>query len=385
MRPSLSIFLSTYLGLNVASPDASVFIFQKDNPLALHDTPQLSLDQSRLVLAQRLDISQHYRLQDYNELSLSHINRFGSEQQPIFDSNWHKIPELVLVVEGVSSMISQFISDAISPINPNFTIVAGTTTSENSLLISELQAQAGKLGTSCSLENAINPSQKSCWSRDQIMIRFNLNNEKNGMSRLINAQNRIKQLSKKGEMNAAIVLFPEVSGTLKPSENAEDEDEKSARKRQHKEEPLIYTPSVVSSVKQLQSSRSKDKPMKGIPQLCHKSLDLCVSSTNNCTGHGECFKKYGDRDKGDCYTCGCKATNDTVTWAKGTKKGWKITYWGGSACHKEDISGAFWLISVFSVTAIAVVGWGIGMLFSIGAESLPGVIGAGVSSKPRSN
>lgn len=289
------------------------------------------------------------------------------------------------MVEGVSSKISQFISDAISPISPNFTIVAGTALSEKRSLISELQAQAGKLGTSCSLENVINPSDKSCWFRDQIMMRFNLNNEKDGMSRLINAQNRIKQLSKKGEMNVAIVLFPEVSGAQRSSENADDEDENPARKRQHKEEPLIYSPPVVSSIKQLQSSRSKDKPMKGIPQLCHKSLDLCVSSTNNCTGHGECFKKYGDRDKGDCYTCGCRATNDTVTWAQGTKKGWKITYWGGSACHKKDISGAFWLISVFSVTAIAVVGWGIGMLFSIGAESLPGVIGAGVSSKPRSN
>jgi len=32
---------------------------------------------------------------------------------------------------------------------------------------------------------------------------------------------------------------------------------------------------------------------------------------------------------------------------------------------------------------IGLVGWGIGLLFSIGEEKLPGVIGAGVSSKTR--
>ena len=140
--------------------------------------------------------------------------------------------------------------------------------------------------------------------------------------------------------------------------------------------------------KQLKTSNASfdDEPITGVPALCYSSLDSCISSTKNCSGHGECYKKYGSADDTDasraCYTCGCIAQNETFSMENG-KRGFIITNWGGAACQKSDVSGPFWLIATFSVVMVGLVSWAIGLLFSIGEEKLPGVIGAGVSSKTR--
>merc|ERR1712093_490210 len=52
------------------------------------------------------------------------------------------------------------------------------------------------------------------------------------------------------------------------------------------------------------SSNSTLKQLPKLPPLCHTSKDACQSSTNNCSGHGTCFKKYST-SKADCFTCGC--------------------------------------------------------------------------------
>ena len=57
----------------------------------------------------------------------------------------------------------------------------------------------------------------------------------------------------------------------------------------------------------------------------------------------------------------------------------KVTYWGGPACQKKDISVQFWLFVGSGVVLAFLVSAGIGMLYTMGAEELPSVIGAGVS------
>lgn len=83
-----------------------------------------------------------------------------------------------------------------------------------------------------------------------------------------------------------------------------------------------------------------------------------------------------------CFTCGCVPQNVTFK-LEGNRTGSNIIYWGGSACQKKDVSGPFWLIAIFSVVMVGLISWAIGLLYSIGEETLPGVIGAGVSSKAR--
>lgn len=84
-----------------------------------------------------------------------------------------------------------------------------------------------------------------------------------------------------------------------------------------------------------------------------------------------------------CYACGCVYTEENFLEGESKRPAYRITYWGGAACQKKDVSGPFWLFATFTVVMIGLVSWAIGLLFSIGEEKLPGVIGAGVPSKSR--
>ena len=115
---------------------------------------------------------------------------------------------------------------------------------------------------------------------------------------------------------------------------------------------------------------------------CWSSENVCISNTRNCTGNGACFKKYTeqvseDESGAECWTCGCIPTvvkvGDSV----------KTTYWGGPACQKKDISLPFFFLAGFSIAAVATLSYGIGLLYSIGQEDLPSVLGAGVAPSIR--
>lgn len=123
--------------------------------------------------------------------------------------------------------------------------------------------------------------------------------------------------------------------------------------------------------------------LPGILPACFRSQEECEKTTRNCTGHGKCRKQYSNRDaaKGanaDCFSCQCSATKED----RGEGK-FKTTVWGGPACQKQDVSIAFWLITLFTVGLIFLVSFAVGNLVSMGGEELPSVIGAGVSGPVR--
>lgn len=59
---------------------------------------------------------------------------------------------------------------------------------------------------------------------------------------------------------------------------------------------------------------------------------------------------------------------------------YKTTQWAGPACQKKDISTPFWLLGGTTVALVFAVGWGMSLLYAMGSEELPSVIGAGVSN-----
>lgn len=153
------------------------------------------------------------------------------------------------------------------------------------------------------------------------------------------------------------------------------------RKRQQmKEEPLTETlewkPKVSFSAPVSTFEANNTTPLKGILPACFTSQSACENQTRNCTGHGNCSKKYHDKtanNKGgvDCYSCTCTPTT--------SEDGKLTTKWGGPACQKKDISIEFWLIVLFTVGMIFLVGFAIGSVYDMGKQELPSVIGAGVS------
>lgn len=147
---------------------------------------------------------------------------------------------------------------------------------------------------------------------------------------------------------------------------------------------------ATSSLQPVQSSSSSfpimtfanndTTPLPGILPQCFTSQSACESATRNCTGHGQCHKKYTDKSASsnsrykDCYTCQCSASVQQLGDGKT-----KTTYWGGPGCQKKDVSVEFWIIALFTVGLVSLVSFAVGSVWSMGGEELPSVIGAGVS------
>lgn len=158
-----------------------------------------------------------------------------------------------------------------------------------------------------------------------------------------------------------------------------------AKDRRQAEAPMpLGTPVDISSLPN--GHDQSNRPMalnsstrrKPILPACHSTQKLCNTATNNCSGRGICHHKYKPRSDNEidvsCWACACDQT--TVRNKDGTSKS---PVWGGAACQKEDVSAPFFLIAGFTVTIVAALAWGIGLLYSIGQDDLPSVIGAGVS------
>lgn len=132
------------------------------------------------------------------------------------------------------------------------------------------------------------------------------------------------------------------------------------------EEPPLK-PEPVYAVASNKTSSNFTLP-RVVPQY-FQSKENCENATNSCMGHGKCVKAHGNQYR-------CKCSNTVVrTNEDGTTKS---VQWGGNACQKKDVSSEFILFAGFGVFFLTVVAGAIGMLYSMGSESLPSVIGAGV-------
>jgi hypothetical protein len=133
-----------------------------------------------------------------------------------------------------------------------------------------------------------------------------------------------------------------------------------------------------STAEQGLSKRSTQPLQSTLAPVCHASNSSCADATNNCSGHGSCYLKYGSGGEGttgNCYACKCQQS--IIRNSDGTTK---TVQWGGAACQKRDISSPFFLVASVSLLAIVLVGSAIGMLFSMGSQELPSVISAGVGA-----
>jgi hypothetical protein len=151
----------------------------------------------------------------------------------------------------------------------------------------------------------------------------------------------------------------------------------------HKRSDTTEKPLELSNTKAsptLRAAASSASPLAGIFPTCFPSKESCQSLTRNCTSHGSCSLKYTDPSADDksptknCYTCECKPEKRDNGDGKT-----KTTYWGGPACQKKDVSVEFWMIVLFSVAMVGLVGFAVGSVWGMGEEELPSVIGAGVS------
>lgn len=149
------------------------------------------------------------------------------------------------------------------------------------------------------------------------------------------------------------------------------------------EEPLEDSSPISTLQDDGDINPNSTEPLPGILPACFSTLDSCISTTRNCTGHGTCSLLWTDRDVEEprtkpCYACSCVPSKITTISPSGDEQT-QTVHWGGPACQKRDVSTSFWLIAGITVGMVFLITFGIGSLMSVGEETLPSVIGAGVS------
>ncbi|MCJ1395107.1 hypothetical protein MMC18_007988 [Xylographa bjoerkii] len=412
-----------------ATQGASVYTFGHNASPSITD--DVTPSTARLLLAHKLGLSQYHNLDNIDDLTLSILNSFSGPQSSLFDNNDEdeRVPRLLVVVEGVEDPDRLFAEPA------TFRISNPPTPGANRQLLNDFLTQdkhrRGATGSRC-IHSPWNPTTSSQDSFDSCLIedpvgkydfrketnlmkasawrtqgtsaddrtsflyvslleiiaheRFSSDRYQHYMSLLRDLLNDF--VHQDSIQESTIVLMPPTSKQAKRITDSYGSYKVPAStlrvREQQEEEPLsVYRPFTSppavhdSMPTYLHTTNSSSRPKVTMP-ICHSSEALCVSTTQSCSGHGKCYKKNrdatGEETANDCWACGCTAS---IVEVKGG--GTKTTNWGGPACQKKDVSAPFFLLAGFTIFIVATLSWGIGLMYSIGEEDLPSVIGAGVT------
>ncbi|KAF1839971.1 uncharacterized protein K460DRAFT_297227 [Cucurbitaria berberidis CBS 394.84] len=370
--------------------------------------PTVSPETARLILAQRLGLSRFHSIEHADSETLRHINVYGGRQQKLFggeDSDRSKAHLLLWIEDAEQDEATVVINDG-SDRTQDFAISNPPPASDNDRLIQDFISQTESLPerpdpkkqtytSSLEIEAGL-PNNKLELYNEYLSV-FRASKSDNFSSEelakvLDAAKNKAAELG----FSTTMVMMPASKTRSKRGANpwgTYDLPSKEAR-RQNPEAVLSSNPEASSSpnpkVSDLEDfpviAFAEDQaPVRGILPSCFDSLSACQKLTHNCSSHGECKVLHKRRGSGsnqesvDCFGCACSPTVQEV----GENKGKKVTYWGGPACQKKDISVQFWLFVGSGVVLAFLVASAIGMLYSMGSEELPSVIGAGVSGPVR--
>ncbi|KAA6416388.1 MAG: hypothetical protein FRX48_01108 [Lasallia pustulata] len=425
-----------------AIAQGSVYTFDADPQPAIAGltSPSITPETARLVLACRLGLSQYHSLHNADETTIEYLNRFGGRQKRLLPSYQDELPlgKLLVMVEGVGDPTAVFDSNIATPA---FTISRPPSPQDNLQLSSDFLSQdehQRSRDRSCIAEfpegsgfrgglHARSDYSEHCDVEDLYRILSEMRDALDGfeafevfprfrqygygpgdttaifhisLPEMIAREDGTSSARYKSSIESlrlsfqtlkadsifqesTIILMPPAQKAAKRTGNPYGTYEvpsKSIYARQQQiEEPLSAAPIPEASPQLKQPHTLYNSTFrKGILPICHSDEATCESATDSCAGHGKCVLKYttgsGENLTSTCYACQCG--NTTRVNADGTVK---TTFWGGPACQKKDVSSPFFLIAGFTIVLVATVSWGIGLMFSIGQEELPSVIGAGVA------
>ncbi|KAF2085602.1 hypothetical protein K490DRAFT_46276 [Saccharata proteae CBS 121410] len=414
MKLSGSFIASSLLGLASAAAGSSssgrVYVLdphQPSPPLEHGAQPSdiLSPETARLVFAQRLGLSQYHSLKNVDEASLRKVNVFGGRRPKLFGDEQleDETTHVMIVVEGAKDTeihspqpMSSFILDNAPNAEANSRLLKDLAFQHEHLSQHPEISSFDALAPVADALNALSEDYQVTNKNGLVLVHLkNLLKAKTEdylaqAERLSVAVSRVMDLCKEQAYPFTLAMMPDGHGQhthQKRSVNPWGEYELPKRQAERKVSETILSESTPDSFLQETNTTSSNAeapishvdaatPLKGILPACFASKSACESSTNNCTGHGHCYKKYTDPDRDNlaCYTCKCSAS--VRKNRDGTEK---TTYYGGPACQKKDVVVPFWLFTGFAVGMAFLLSYGIGLLYSMGNEELPSVIGAGVS------
>ncbi|KAI1425787.1 hypothetical protein F5Y12DRAFT_346457 [Xylaria sp. FL1777] len=295
--------------------------------------------------------------------AVSYINDFAKPPRPLFDDSSADEPkQLVIAFSGISAKRYKQLKAAIPRVPLAFTAPG-------------LGPLPAKASSGCAFGPSTNPrgSESSrCWSGKTQYLQYDVTKDSNVIQQLSLSLAALKSYAKEGLMETTIVFLDEDSS---PS------DDELRRRQLRFQKETANGPSTSGTTFVSSTHGSPDKVFNafaGRPTVvpnCFVSQNACETATSSCSGHGVCVDRWGKDDTDNsCFFCHCGKTVEQDI--KGHNQ---VFYWGGATCQKRDVSTPFWLFAGVTIALVSTIAFCIGLLFSVGEEKLPGVIGAGVS------
>ncbi|KAL4730713.1 hypothetical protein ACLX1H_002751 [Fusarium chlamydosporum] len=365
----LTIGLSAALaGFAAASQQAAtdlakVYILRGSHHI--EPTTSLTPSEARLILHQRLAPEgegpsfRDFTDSDDEERIISLMNKYGKTVAPLFSDEKTATPrQLVINIDGMPTFEYESFFGWLFNTQPDFTLDAKKENGEHPEIFQDVIAKMPE----CPLDQIV-AMDDSCFRGEAAFATYSRSQDGDHPTTLLNELPKLQKLAESGELHTILVFLP-----LEADEQKSGEDQ-DLRRRQA--ETVISSIEEVHEAPAAETSSVPDVPkFSSVPaSICFKSESECNKRTGNCSGHGTCQSRYGKGDDA-CFSCHCLSTK--------SEKG-SVTHWAGGACSKQDISVQFWLFAGFTISMVTILYLAIGMLFSVGEEKLPGVIGAGVS------
>ncbi|CAE7000418.1 hypothetical protein PTNB73_09591 [Pyrenophora teres f. teres] len=374
--------------------------------------PTVTPETARLIIAQRLGLSRFHAIEHADAETIRHINTYGGPQQKLFgieDAHVSRAHLLVWAEDVEQDEATVIINDG-SDRTLDFAISGAPPASDNDRLIMDFIAQAETLPeypdpqqrtykTKFDIQSALPSNSKAAAYNGYLNMWRTDKNDKMTPEDMASALANINKKAHESGFAVTVVMMPRARSKSKRTTDPWGTYNMPAKQvnRQNPEAVLSSIPVPAATSKTSDESfpviateaENNKGPVRGILPTCFNSMAACQSRTQNCSNHGECKLLHKGRGSGsnqetiDCYGCACSPTIQHVGEDKGMEIKKKVTYWGGPACQKKDISTQFWLFVGSGVILAFLVSSGIGMLYSMGAEELPSVIGAGVSGPTR--
>ncbi|KAF2742614.1 hypothetical protein M011DRAFT_529727 [Sporormia fimetaria CBS 119925] len=380
-------------------------------------TSTVTPETARLLLAHRLGLSQYHDLgtnvgDDVVEL----LNAFGGEQDLFADPHTQdKASRRALVwVEDVDD-VDAIIKDQ-SAYTGHILISDPPAADANKRLVEDLDLQAraqpkqaDPLGWNYQAENDIDYAHKDtkeAVSHGDFVTIAHITQPDGSLREYVRTGlvNHLEAIASAGERGwpLTVVLMPRSSKAknhLQPY--GQYRMPSSLKARRNNPEAVLSLSSIQPSTMPegfasndspvVPQAKSNDtSPVVGILPPFFSSEEDCMKQTHNCSNHGVCRRAHSkknvqraEKGKAERYVCVCEPTVQHVGEDKGMESKRKVTYWGGPACQKKDVSQPFWLLAGSGVVLAFLISAAIGMMFSMGSEELPSVIGAGVSGPVR--
>ncbi|KAJ9610577.1 hypothetical protein H2200_005354 [Cladophialophora chaetospira] len=397
MKPLSSLLLPCALLAHHAAAQGA-YLFTIDRSIITPSTAMIDSEMASAIIARRRALTADRHLGITDSMLLQDINTYGGYQAPLFgEETPNTAPgKLFIRISNVDMTIKDFdlampdlwIDAPTKDLLTDFKAVTDSSRREQDDLCEYEVAPSRNAPDSKNVEVVFSyPTENGrCLKSTEIpnipiilSLHSFLPTNPSGVKTQIDGLIRIlKHFSATENVESTLLLLPSEKKLKKPK--ATQKHKNTARSALESEEERLDLPSqsaaasstlgVVQPTAGSNSSANTTHPLPHFVPQCFSSQAQCENTTNTCSGHGSCYRAHAS-----CFKCRC-GTTVVRTNADGTKK---TVQWGGNACQKKDVSVPFVLFASFGVVMTALIVGAIGMLWSMGSQELPSVIGAGVA------